>query len=54
VQKTNYIAMQKELVTTPAGMFCYVTNFACAFRGNVDGVHTHPMRWFDLRHATLS
>jgi peptide/nickel transport system substrate-binding protein len=54
VQKSNYIDMQKELVATPAGMFAYVTNFACAFRGNVGGVHTHPMRWFDVRHATLS
>jgi len=54
VQKAAYIAMQKELVKTPAGFFAYVTNFACAFRANVGGVHTHPMRWFDLRHATLS
>lgn len=54
VQKANYIDMQKELVKVPAGMFCYVTNFACAFRSNVGGMKTHPMRWFDVRHVTLS
>ena len=54
VQKTSYIAMQKVLATVPPGMFAYVSNFACAFRGNVGGVHTHPMRWFDIRNATLS
>jgi peptide/nickel transport system substrate-binding protein len=54
VQKNSYIAMQKVLAEIPPGMFAYVSNFACAFRGNVGGVHTHPMRWFDLRHATLS
>lgn len=53
-QKAAYIAMQKALVADPAGFFAYVTNFACAYRSNVGGVHTHPMRWFDLRHATLS
>ncbi len=54
VQKASYITMQKELVSDPAGMFAYVTNFACGYRSNVSGVKTHPMRWFDLRHATLS
>ncbi|HTI84611.1 MAG TPA: ABC transporter substrate-binding protein [Acetobacteraceae bacterium] len=54
VQKTSYIAMQKALAAVPPGMFAYVSNFACAFRSNVGGVHTHPMRWFDLRNATLS
>jgi peptide/nickel transport system substrate-binding protein len=53
-QRAAYIAMQKELVKMPAGMFAYVTNFACGYRSNVGGVRTHPMRWFDLRHATLS
>jgi len=46
--------MQTALVAVPPGMFAYVTNFACAYRSNVGGVKTHPMRWFDLRHATLS
>ncbi len=54
VQKASYIAMQKAMAAVPPGMFAYVSNFACAFRGNVGGVHTHPMRWFDLRNATLS
>ena len=53
-QKAAYIAMQEQLAKVPAGMFAYVTNFACGYRSNVSGVHTHPMRWFDLRHATLS
>ena len=54
VQKSSYIAMQTALVAAPAGMFAYVTNFACGYRSTVAGVKTHPMRWFDLRHATLS
>ena len=54
VQKNSYIAMQAALNAVPPGMFAYVANFACAFRSSVGGVKTHPMRWFDLRHATLS
>jgi peptide/nickel transport system substrate-binding protein len=54
VQRSSYIAMQTALVADPAGMFAYVTNFACAYRSTVGGVKTHPMRWFDLRQATLS
>jgi peptide/nickel transport system substrate-binding protein len=54
VQKASYIAMQTALAAVPAGMFAYVANFACGFRSSVGGVKTHPMRWFDLRLATLS
>ncbi len=54
VQKTNYIAMQAALVADPASFFAYAVNFACAYRKSVGGVKTHPMRWFDLRTATLA
>ena len=53
VQKTNYIAMQAALVADPASFFAYAMNFACAYRKGVAGVKTHPLRWFDLRQATL-
>jgi hypothetical protein len=29
-------------------------NFACAYRKSVGGITTHPMRWFDLRTATVT
>jgi hypothetical protein len=29
-------------------------NFACGYRKSVTGVKTHPMRWFDLRNATVA
>jgi peptide/nickel transport system substrate-binding protein len=53
-QKTDYIAFQKALVADPASFFAYAVNFACAYGKNVAGVRTHPMRWFDLRDATLA
>jgi peptide/nickel transport system substrate-binding protein len=54
VQKSSYIAMQTALAAVPASFFAYAVNFACAYRQGVGGVKTHPMRWFDLRSATLS
>ena len=54
VQKKNYIAFQTALTEDPAALFAYAMNFACAYRSNVRNVKTHPMRWFDLRHATLA
>jgi peptide/nickel transport system substrate-binding protein len=54
VQKANYIALQEELIANPASFFAYSLNYACAYRKNVVGVKTHPMRWFDLRNATLA
>lgn len=53
-QKTQYIAMQHALNDDPAGFFAYAVNFACAYRKSVQGVKTHPMRWFDLRDATIT
>lgn len=53
-QKAQYIAMQEALVANPPGFFAYAVNFACAYRAAVGGVRTHPMRWFDLRQATLA
>lgn len=53
-QKGHYIAMQKALLDDPAGLFAYAVNFACAYRDGVGGVQTHPMRWFDLRNATVT
>lgn len=54
VQRTQYVAMQQALNQDPACFFAYVTNFACAYRSTVEGVKTSPMRWIDLRHATLA
>lgn len=53
-QKIQYIAMQEQLNADPPGFFAYAVNFACAYRAGVAGVKTHPMRWFDLRNATVS
>jgi peptide/nickel transport system substrate-binding protein len=53
VQKKNYIDMQAALVANPASFFAYSVNYACAYRKSVGGIKTHPMKWFDLRHATL-
>ena len=53
-QKVDYIAMQQGLYDDPPGLFAYAVNFACAYGKRVQGVQTHPMRWFDLSHATLS
>jgi peptide/nickel transport system substrate-binding protein len=53
-QKSDYIDMQHALNGDPAGLFAYAVNFACAYSNRVHNVQTHPMRWFDLRHATLS
>ncbi|HWK47644.1 MAG TPA: ABC transporter substrate-binding protein [Stellaceae bacterium] len=53
VQKSKYIEMQAALVADPASFFAYAVNFACAYRKSVGGIKTHPMRWFDLRMATM-
>ena len=52
-QKKSYIEFQSALVADPASFFAYAVNFACAYRRDAQ-VLTHPMRWFDLRHATLA
>ena len=54
VQKQNYLDFQAALVADPASFFAYSVNFACAYREGVAGVQTHPMRWIDLRHATIA
>ncbi len=53
VQKQQYIEFQSALVADPASFFAYAVNFACAYRKGVT-VQTHPMRWFDLRTATMA
>jgi peptide/nickel transport system substrate-binding protein len=53
-QKKNYIDMQAALVANPASFFAYNMNYACAYRKGIANVKTHPMRWFDLRTATMS
>jgi len=53
VQKKQYIAFQSALTADPASFFAYSVNFACAYRKGVS-VQTHPLRWFDLRTATMS
>jgi peptide/nickel transport system substrate-binding protein len=45
--------MQAAMVANPPSFIAYAVNFACAYRKSVGGVKTHPMRWFDLRAATL-
>ena len=54
VQKAKYLDMQHALNADPAGFFAYSVNFACAYAKGVDGIKTHPMRWFDLRNATVA
>jgi peptide/nickel transport system substrate-binding protein len=53
-QRLQYVAMQKAFYKNPGCLFAYSMNFACAYSAKVGGVKTHPMRWFDLRSATLS
>ena len=53
VQKQRYIEFQSALVEDPASFFAYAVNFACAYRKGVN-VQTHPLRWFDLRSATIA
>ena len=53
-QKADYVAMQQALNDDPCGFFAYSVNYACAYRKSVQNVETHPMQWFDLRHATIS
>jgi peptide/nickel transport system substrate-binding protein len=53
-QKSDYVAMQTEMVANPPGFFAYCMNFACAYRSSVANIKTHPMRWFDLRTTTMS
>ncbi len=52
-EKADYIAMQQALNADPCGFFAYSVNYACAYRQWVENVRTHPMQWFDLRHATI-
>ena len=53
-QKPLYLAFQKYLSEDDPGFIAYAVNFICAYRKGVAGVETHPMRWFDLRTATVS
>jgi peptide/nickel transport system substrate-binding protein len=53
-QRPLYLAFQKELADDPAGYIAYAINFICAYRAAVQGVDTHPMRWFDLRAARIA
>jgi len=54
VQRARYLDMQQALLADPCGFFAYSVNFACAYSKRVSGVETHPMRWFDLRQATVA
>jgi peptide/nickel transport system substrate-binding protein len=53
-QKPYYVAFQKYVYDDPAGYIAYAVNFICAYRKEVQNVETHPMRWFDLRTATVT
>jgi peptide/nickel transport system substrate-binding protein len=46
--------MQNAMFDDPPGFIAYAVNFACGYRKAVTGVKTHPMRWFDLRSATVA
>jgi len=52
-QKPLYLAFQKYLSEDDPGFVAYAVNFICAYRKDVEGVQTHPMRWFDLRAAHI-
>jgi peptide/nickel transport system substrate-binding protein len=52
-QKPLYLELQKLLAEDPPGYIAYAINFICAYRKEVQGVSTHPMRWFDLRTASI-
>lgn len=53
-QKTLYLAFQKYISEDDPSFIAYAVNFICAYRKEVQGVETHPMRWFDLRAATIT
>jgi peptide/nickel transport system substrate-binding protein len=53
-QKPHYQALQRALADNPPGFIAYAVNFACAYRTGVRDVATHPMRWFDLRRASIA
>ena len=52
-RRQRYVEFQGALTADPASFFAYAVNFACAYRKGVE-VKTHPLRWFDLRTATMS
>ena len=53
-QKPLYLAFQKYIDEDDPSFIAYAVNFICAYRKNVRGVETHPMRWFDLRMAEMT
>ena len=53
-QKPLYLAFQKYVSEDDPGFIAYAVNFICAYRKEVQGVATHPMRWFDLRQASVA
>src|SRR5262249_12261002 len=53
-QKPLYLEFQKLVPEAPAAYIAYAINYVCAYRKEVQGVATHPMRWFDLRAASLA
>ncbi|MCZ7564747.1 MAG: hypothetical protein M5U08_13985 [Burkholderiales bacterium] len=48
------LEMQRAMAEDPPGYIAYSVNFACAYRAAVQGVETHPMRWFDLRKGRIA
>jgi peptide/nickel transport system substrate-binding protein len=53
-QKVQYQKMQHILAENPASYFAYTLNYACGYRTAVRDMPIHPMRWFDLRRATVA
>ncbi|QHI97814.1 ABC transporter substrate-binding protein [Xylophilus rhododendri] len=50
-QRDLYIRFQEEALQEVPGVVMYSINFATAFRANLQGFHTHPYTWLDLRTA---
>ncbi len=53
-QKPLYLAFQQYVAEDDPSFIAYAVNFICAYRKEVQGVKTHPMRWFDLRATTIA
>lgn len=52
-QKADYIKFQALALQDPPGVIPYVINHVNAYRKNVQGFHSSPMMWLDLRKVTI-
>ncbi len=49
-----FVKFQEYAAEDLPGLIAYAVNFVCAYRKEVQGMSTHPMRWFDVRNATVA